>query len=118
GRPGHRALGGRGHRGGPRWLHGRRGQRVERGHLGAAAVGERPGSEPMSSNHVLIVDDDDDMLEMLAMLLHKSGFSVRTAHNGRQALQSVQQEMPALILLDMVMPVMNGWEFARSFRAH
>ncbi len=66
---------------------------------------------------VLVVEDDLDLLGLVEMLLQDAGYPVRTASNGLLALQRVAEEMPALILLDMRMPVMNGWEFAREFRA-
>jgi len=66
---------------------------------------------------VLVVEDDLDLLGLLEMLLQDAGHRVRTARDGAQALERVSEEMPALILLDMRMPVMNGWEFAREFRA-
>lgn len=68
-------------------------------------------------NDVLVVDDDLDMVEVMELILHDAGYPTRTALNGKQALDAVAQAMPALILLDMLMPVMNGWEFARDFRA-
>jgi CheY-like chemotaxis protein len=68
-------------------------------------------------NDVLVVDDDADMLEVMELVLHDAGYTTRTALNGLQALEVVAQGMPALILLDMLMPVMNGWQFAREFRA-
>ena len=69
------------------------------------------------SASVLVVEDDLDLLGLLEMLLQDAGHLVRTARDGAQALERVSEEMPALILLDMRMPVMNGWEFARTFRA-
>ena len=66
---------------------------------------------------VLVVEDDLDLLGLLEMLLQDAGHRVRTARDGAQALERVSEEMPALILLDMRMPLMNGWEFAREFRA-
>ena len=68
-------------------------------------------------NDVLVVDDDPDMLEVMELVLRDAGYATRTAFNGRQALDAVAAGMPALILLDMLMPVMNGWQFAREFRA-
>jgi CheY-like chemotaxis protein len=65
---------------------------------------------------ILIVDDDDDMLEAIEFVLDDAGYPTRTAQNGRQALDAVARQMPALILLDMLMPVMNGWQFADEFR--
>lgn len=66
---------------------------------------------------VLVVDDDEDMIEVLELLLQDAGYATRTALNGQQALEAVARSMPALIVLDMLMPVMNGWQFAREFRA-
>lgn len=51
------------------------------------------------------------------MVLADAGHRVRTAPDGRAALAAVAAEMPGVILLDMRMPVMNGWEFAREFRS-
>lgn len=66
---------------------------------------------------ILVVEDDLDLLGLVEMLLQEAGYRVRTASHGVQALERVSEEMPALILLDMRMPIMNGWEFAREFRA-
>jgi DNA-binding response OmpR family regulator len=66
---------------------------------------------------VLVVEDDPDLAALVAMILDDAGFAVRSASDGRQALARVAERMPGLILLDMRMPVMNGWEFAREFRA-
>ena len=69
------------------------------------------------SPSVLVVEDDLDLLGLLEMVLQDAGHRVRTATDGLQALARVAEEMPGLILLDMRMPVMNGWEFAREFRS-
>jgi DNA-binding response OmpR family regulator len=66
---------------------------------------------------VLVVEDDPDLLALMDMILSDAGYRVRTAAEGGAALELIAQEMPALILLDMRMPGMNGWEFARAFRA-
>ena len=68
-------------------------------------------------NDVLVVDDDLDMVEVMELVLKDAGYPTRTALNGQQALDAVAQAMPALILLDMLMPVMNGWQFAQAFRS-
>ncbi|HSM92146.1 MAG TPA: response regulator [Anaeromyxobacteraceae bacterium] len=66
---------------------------------------------------VLVVEDDVDLASLMALVLGDAGYRVRTAPEGGAALQRVAEEMPGLILLDMRMPGMNGWEFARQFRA-
>ena len=66
---------------------------------------------------VLVVEDDPDLVALMEVILQDAGYRVATAADGYEALQRVEAEMPALILLDMRMPRMNGWEFAEEFRA-
>jgi CheY-like chemotaxis protein len=69
---------------------------------------------PHSTGHdtqVLVVEDHDDTREMVAALLGAEGFTVATAENGRRGLESLQETRPCLVLLDLMMPVMTGWEF-------
>ena len=66
---------------------------------------------------VLVVDDDPDMVDAIAMVLEQGHYPSRCAENGKQALVEVERQRPALILLDMLMPVMDGWQFARELRA-
>ncbi len=66
---------------------------------------------------VLVVEDDPDLLTLIEMIIADAGYRVRTAPEGRAALSRVDEEMPGVILLDMRMPGMNGWDFAREFRA-
>jgi CheY-like chemotaxis protein len=65
---------------------------------------------------VLVVDDDKDLREMVCAILSQAGMRTVEAANGREALDRVASEMPSCILLDMRMPVMDGWQFAREFR--
>ncbi|HEY3886551.1 MAG TPA: response regulator [Vicinamibacterales bacterium] len=60
---------------------------------------------------VMIVEDDRDTREMLARFLALEGFSVRQAENGAQALDALNTGGACVILLDLMMPVMNGWQF-------
>ncbi|GEJ56309.1 response regulator [Anaeromyxobacter diazotrophicus] len=69
------------------------------------------------SGGVLVVEDDPDLLSLVEMILRDAGHEVAVASDGLQALARVEERMPAVILLDMRMPVMNGWEFAREYRA-
>jgi CheY-like chemotaxis protein len=66
---------------------------------------------------ILVVEDDVDLAEVMELALAGAGYSVRTAHDGIDALRQVQRGIPALILLDMCMPGMDGWDFARTFRS-
>lgn len=65
---------------------------------------------------VLAIDDDEDLLGVIQMALSEKGFRVETATNGVLALQKAEELFPQLVLLDMHMPVMDGWEFTRRFR--
>jgi CheY-like chemotaxis protein len=66
---------------------------------------------------VMVVEDDDDLRDLEAELLVRAGYRVTTAREGREALDKVAQHMPSVIFLDMRMPGMDGWAFAREFRA-
>lgn len=65
---------------------------------------------------VLVVDDDPYILEFVEMVLLDEGYQVVTAANGKQALDVVTRGKAGLVLLDMRMPVMDGWEFAAALR--
>ena len=78
---------------------------IDRDHL-ATLVRRFVGTDETAT--VLVVDDDDDYREQLAMVLRRGGHRVRMAPNGHQALQQMRQETPDLVLLDLVMPGMDG----------
>ncbi|MDC0708483.1 response regulator [Stigmatella sp. ncwal1] len=63
-----------------------------------------------------MVDDDPDILEALSEILEAEGFEIRRARNGEEALDRLEPDPPQLILLDLMMPVMDGWEFAQRMR--
>jgi DNA-binding response OmpR family regulator len=66
---------------------------------------------------ILVVEDEQDILFLVKMLLEAEGYTVRTATNGHEGLAAIECSMPDLVLLDMMMPVMNGWDFAAEFRS-
>src|SRR5438046_3673779 len=70
----------------------------------------------MDWKRVMIVDDDESIREFVEMALEDEGYDVVSAEHGAAALDAVQVTRPSLILLDMAMPVMDGWEFARQYR--
>ena len=67
--------------------------------------------------HVLLVEDDAGIREITQMALESMGFEVRVAPSGQRALDLLEQEPADAILLDVRMPVMDGAEFARRYRA-
>jgi DNA-binding response OmpR family regulator len=66
---------------------------------------------------ILVIEDDVSILEMLIQILHAEGYPVVGANNGLEGLAQVDRRAPSLILLDMRMPRMDGWEFAAALRA-
>jgi len=65
---------------------------------------------------VVVADDDRDTVVTLAFILGEEGYDVRRAHNGREALDAVEQFEPDAVVLDLGMPEPNGWEVARTIR--
>lgn len=59
---------------------------------------------------VLLIDDDPDVRESLAEIISDNGFKVATAPNGEEGIRLAQEQRPSLILLDLMMPVMSGWD--------
>jgi two-component system phosphate regulon response regulator PhoB len=66
---------------------------------------------------ILIVDDAEDLLELLEYNLQRAGFVVRTASNGRAALDQIAKETPDLVVLDLMMPGISGTEVLRRLRS-
>ena len=70
----------------------------------------------MNDSAILVVDDDQSIRSTISEILSSEGYAVETASNGAEALLIVGQNHPSLVLLDMRMPILNGWEFARILR--
>ncbi len=66
---------------------------------------------------VLIVEDDRNIAELLQMYLEKEGYAVTVAHDGSQGVDKFRAIKPDLVLLDVMMPVMDGWAACRAIRA-
>jgi hypothetical protein len=86
---------------------------IDREHL--RALLRRHGVTP-STGQVLVVDDDADTRGQLRRILEKEGYGVAEAAHGREALDRVRERLPDLILLDLMMPVMDGFEFTSELR--
>ena len=70
----------------------------------------------MSGSTILVVDDERNIVQLARLYLRNEGYQVETAANGREALDKVRQTSPSLILLDLMMPVMDGWEVCKQLR--
>jgi DNA-binding response OmpR family regulator len=67
--------------------------------------------------HVLIIEDDPDAAQLIEIVLRRAGFKTLTACDGWDGLQKVQEEKPALVILDIMMPSIDGYEVCRRLRS-
>jgi CheY-like chemotaxis protein len=65
---------------------------------------------------ILVIDDDQAMRNMLETVLLDEGYSVILARNGKEGLELAARQRPALVLLDLMMPVMDGWQFLEAIK--
>jgi excisionase family DNA binding protein len=87
-------------------------RRFRQGDLDSFLAGSR-GAAPRGTPLVLIVDDDERLREYVRVNLEMDGYDVREAANAADGLAAVEEESPDLILLDVMMPGMDGWEMLR-----
>ncbi len=70
----------------------------------------------MASERILVVDDDNNICELLRLYLEKEGYEVVLAHNGGEAVKIFQDLSPDLMILDIMLPVLDGWQVCREVR--
>ena len=70
----------------------------------------------MSTGKIMIVDDDLNICELLRLYIEKEGFSVVTANDGEGAVKMFERESPDLVLLDIMLPKLDGWQVCREIR--
>src|SRR3954467_10449084 len=75
-----------------------------------------PKTNQRDSKRVLVVDDEPRMIGFIRMNLELEGYQVVEAHNGLEALESVRTQLPDCILLDVMMPELDGFETLRMLR--
>ena len=75
-------------------------------------------NERMNVTPILVVDDDPNSLDIVRTYLESRGYAVTTAQNGKEALARMEEVRPAVVLLDVMMPGMDGWEVARVIKNH
>jgi two-component system alkaline phosphatase synthesis response regulator PhoP len=71
----------------------------------------------MAGETILVVDDEANIVELARMYLEQSGFRVEAASDGASALQAIARQPPALMVLDLMLPEVDGWEVCRRVRA-
>src|SRR3990172_12935253 len=82
----------------------------------ATKVGEVLRPEDRSSPRVLVVDDERHIVELVRYNLQQEGFAVSVAYDGRQALARVAEDRPDLVVLDIMLPELDGIEVCRQIR--
>ncbi|MEA2572793.1 MAG: two-component system, OmpR family, alkaline phosphatase synthesis response regulator PhoP, partial [Chloroflexia bacterium] len=70
----------------------------------------------MSDKTILVVDDEPNIVELVKLYLTNDGFTVQQARNGRQALEQFRTTRPDLVVLDLMLPEVDGWEVCRQIR--
>ncbi len=71
-----------------------------------------------TARRVVYIEDDQEMIELVVLILTRRGFDVKGAQGGRKGLDIINQELPDLVLLDLMMPGMDGWEVYQQLKAN
>lgn len=72
----------------------------------------------MSDNSILVVEDEPSVGEVVSLYLRRAGYSVVVVPDGKQALAMLTDPLPTLVILDLMLPGVDGWEITRRIRAH
>ncbi|MGD9092693.1 MAG: response regulator [Anaerolineales bacterium] len=78
-----------------------------------------PGKPPTNKNNptrVLVIDDDDAMTDMIKHILEPNSFDVMVANSGPEGIRKSRQNNPEVVILDLLMPDMDGWEVCKAIR--
>jgi len=70
-----------------------------------------------STKRILCIEDEQAMIDLIRLILSRRGFDVRGANSGEEGLEIIRKEHPDLILLDLMMPDMDGWEVYQKMKA-
>jgi len=69
------------------------------------------------TKHILCIEDEPEMIDLIRLILGRRGFDVVGAAGGKEGLEKVRQQVPDLVLLDLMMPDMDGWEVYQQMKA-
>ena len=70
-----------------------------------------------STKHILCIEDEPEMIDLIRLILVRRGFEVSGAAGGKAGLSAVREQLPDLVLLDLMMPDMDGWEVYQQMKA-
>jgi DNA-binding response OmpR family regulator len=71
----------------------------------------------LESKKILVIDDDVNLIKLMSYILKKANYEVITARNGREGITLSKEHNPSLIILDLMMPVMDGFKFLEEFKS-
>lgn len=74
-------------------------------------------NQPKKPTAVVYIEDDPELVELVSLILNRQGFEIRTALDGKYGLDLITNEPPDLILLDLMMPGMDGWEVYNQLKS-
>ena len=69
------------------------------------------------TRHILCIEDDTEMTDLIRLILSRKGFEISVASGGQAGIRKVREEKPDLVLLDLMMPDMDGWEVYQQMKA-
>lgn len=84
----------------------------------ALTVAREKGAHEMSKQKIMVVEDEETLLKLESLFLISRGYQVCGMHNGNEALECIGTEMPDLVLLDVMMPGVDGFEVCRQIKAN
>jgi len=70
-----------------------------------------------NSKLILCIEDEQEMIDLIRLILNRRGFEVKGANGGKEGLEIIRKEHPDLVLLDLMMPDMDGWEVYQQMKA-
>ena len=74
--------------------------------------------DPEQTKRIVYIEDDLEMIDLVNLILNRRGYHVLGAHGGKNGLDLVNSELPDLVLLDLMMPGMDGWEVYQQLKAN
>lgn len=72
---------------------------------------------PITKKRILVIEDEEALANMMKIRLEKNGYDVLLAYDGEDGLKKTKEEMPDLILLDIILPIMDGWTVCKQLKA-
>jgi two-component system, OmpR family, response regulator VicR len=71
-----------------------------------------------NGRRIIYIEDDQEMIDLVMLILSRRGYNIQGAHGGRAGLDLVQKDLPDLVLLDLMMPGMDGWEVYQQLKSN